>query len=40
MIFGYACVWTDDQDIDVQTDALAAASAERIFVDKIRGWNR
>lgn len=40
MIIGYARVSTDDQNIDVQTDALAAAGAGRIFADRISGSKR
>jgi len=40
MIFGYARISTSDQSLDGQTDALAAAGAERVFADTISGTKR
>jgi DNA invertase Pin-like site-specific DNA recombinase len=40
MIFGYARVSTEDQNLDAQTDALMAAGAERVFADRIGGTIR
>lgn len=40
MIIGYARVSTDDQCLDSQTDALAAAGAEKVFADRISGSKR
>src|SRR6056297_1644046 len=40
MIIGYARISTDDQNLDAQTDALAAAGAEKVFADKISGSKR
>ena len=37
MIFGYARVSTDAQNLDTQTDALERAGAGRVFADRISG---
>lgn len=39
MIFGYARVSTQDQNLDAQIDELKKVGAEKIFIDKISGKN-
>jgi DNA invertase Pin-like site-specific DNA recombinase len=40
MIFGYARVSTDDQNLDAQLDALKGAKVERVFQEKRTGKTR
>ncbi|MCP4307029.1 MAG: recombinase family protein [bacterium] len=37
MIFGYARVSTQDQNLDAQLDALKDADAEKVFQERVTG---
>ncbi len=36
MLIGYVCVSTNDQDTDLQRNALNCAEYDRVFGDKMR----
>ena len=37
MLIGYSRISTDDQNLDLQNDALTHAGCDRIFEDRISG---
>jgi hypothetical protein len=40
MLFGYACLSTDDHNLDLQRAALIAAGCTKIFENRITGTAR
>ncbi|TNC45961.1 hypothetical protein FHG66_19780 [Rubellimicrobium rubrum] len=37
MLIGYARVWTDDQNLDLQRNVLSRAGCKRVFEEKESG---
>lgn len=40
MIFGYARVSTEEQNLDMQVDALTQFGVEKIYKEKLKGTQR